>query len=41
LLLERRPHYENACDVSIHTDGIAVAEITRTIVQDIKKHTGE
>ncbi len=36
-LLERNPYYENASDFFINTNGIGVAEISKTIIQKIKE----
>ena len=35
MLLKRNPHYDSACDFSIHTDGVPVNEIAQTIIQKL------
>jgi shikimate kinase len=41
MLSKRNPYYENASDFFIRTDGIPAAEITQTIIQQIKHRIGE
>ncbi len=41
MLSKRNPYYENASDYFVHTDGVPVVEITRSIIQKIKHRIGE